>query len=153
LNDLKTELPEVRSALAEAFKKLIEQTDCDGFRVDTVRHVERDFWPAWLRAMREHAATLGKTNFIMFGKVAHSDDQLVGSFTTNNTFSSLLDFPLYHAIDRVTCGGAATHQLTERFQKLTEPMYGSNLINKPSSTITIRRVSSRRTKPTVTPTS
>jgi glycosidase len=124
LNDLKTELPEVRAALSDAFKKLVEQTDCDGFRVDTVRHVERDFWPSWLGVMREHAATLGKTNFLMFGEVAYSSDQLVGSFTTNNSFNSLLDFPLYYAIDRVIRGGAPTHQITERFQKLAEPTYG-----------------------------
>ena len=130
LNDLKTDLPEVRAALTGAFKKFIEQTDCDGFRVDTVRHVERDFWPEWLRAMRQHAATLGKTNFLMFGEVAHSDDKLVGSFTTNNSFNSLLDFPLYYTIDRVVRGGAATRQITERFRKLAEPTYGSNALNK-----------------------
>lgn len=118
LNDLKTELPEVRTALTDTFKKFIEQTDCDGFRVDTVRHVERDFWPGWLHSIHQHAATLGKTNFLMFGEVAHSDDQLVGSFTTNNSFNSLLDFPLYYAIDRVIREGRPTRQLTERFQKL-----------------------------------
>jgi len=130
LNDLKTELPEVRVALTDAFKKFIEQTDCDGFRVDTVRHVERDFWPTWLRAMREHAATLGKTNFFMFGEVSHTSDQLVGSFTTNNSFSSLLDFPLYYAIDRVIRDGRPTRQITERFQKLAEPTYSSNALTK-----------------------
>ena len=130
LNDLKTELPEVRAALTDAFKKFIEQTDCDGFRVDTVRHVERDFWPGWLRAMRQHAATLGKTNFLMFGEVAHRDDQLVGSFTTNGSFNSLLDFPLYYAIDRVICSGASTRRITERFQKLAEPTYGPHSLNK-----------------------
>lgn len=129
LNDLKTKLPEVRAALTDVCKKLIEQTDCDGFRVDTVRHVEREFWPDWLRAMRQHAATLGKTNFLMFGEVHSPNDQLLGSFTTNSAFDSLLDFPLYYAIDRVIREGAPTRQLTERFQKLAEPTYSSKATN------------------------
>jgi glycosidase len=96
LNDLRTELPEVRSALVKAYEELIRATDCDGFRVDTVRHVEQSFWVPWCSAMREYAASLGKTNFFLFGEVALGDDQALARFTGPSgaparAFDSLID--------------------------------------------------------------
>jgi alpha-amylase len=44
LPDFKTELPEVREYLLQANIKLAKQTGVDGFRLDTYKHVETDFW-------------------------------------------------------------------------------------------------------------
>ena len=38
-DDLRSDHPDVRSILAKAFKNLIDATDCDGFRVDAIKHV------------------------------------------------------------------------------------------------------------------
>ena len=44
LPDFKTELPEVREYLLHANINLAKQTGVDGFRLDTYKHVETDFW-------------------------------------------------------------------------------------------------------------
>lgn len=44
LPDFRTELPEVREYLLEANIALAKRTGVDGFRLDTYKHVETDFW-------------------------------------------------------------------------------------------------------------
>ena len=128
LGDLRTELPEVRGALIEAHQRLMRETDCDGFRMDTVRHVEPSFWAPWCSAMRRYAASLGKTNFFLFGEVALESDQTVGSFTgpsgqPERAFDSQLNYPLYYTINSVLCSNAPTRDLTARLQKQSAPLY------------------------------
>jgi glycosidase len=133
LADLRTELPEVRSSLIAAFHELIRTTDCDGFRVDTVRHVEPSFWPLWCSAIRSGAAALGKTNFLLFGEVALPVDAALAPFTgpsgsRERAFDSLLDFPLERAILDTVCFDAPTHRLTERFVHLASPPYSAEAV-------------------------
>ena len=44
LPDFRTELPEVRSYLLDANIALAKRTGVDGFRLDTYKHIETDFW-------------------------------------------------------------------------------------------------------------
>lgn len=43
-------------------------TDIDGFRVDTPMQVPLNFYKTWCPAMREHAASVGKHRFGIFGE-------------------------------------------------------------------------------------
>ena len=40
----------------------------DGFRIDTIKHVENDFWKVFAPAVRQRLSAEGKNNFIMFGE-------------------------------------------------------------------------------------
>lgn len=62
LPDFKTELPEVRDYLLNANIALARQAGVDGFRLDTFKHVETDFWLEHRRRMR---AELGKDFFLL----------------------------------------------------------------------------------------
>lgn len=136
LSDLRTELPEVRVALIDVYRKFIRETDCDGFRVDTVRHVERSFWEPWCTAIREGAAALGKTNFLMFGEAADGSDEKIAIYTgpqgrAERAFDSLLDFPFYFAVKNVVAlAHAPTRRLTERWKKLTAPPYSQEAVSQ-----------------------
>lgn len=136
LSDLRTELPEVRAALIDVYRKFIGETDCDGFRVDTVRHVERSFWEPWCSAIREGAAALGKTNFLMFGEAADGSDEKIAIYTgpqgrKERAFDSLLDFPFYFAVKNVVAlANAPTRRLTERWKKLTAPPYSREAVSQ-----------------------
>ena len=44
LKDVATELPEVRAEMIDAYTRWAELVDLDGFRIDTVKHVEHEFW-------------------------------------------------------------------------------------------------------------
>ncbi|MBU1260991.1 MAG: hypothetical protein KKE40_07650 [Planctomycetes bacterium] len=97
LDDFKTELPQVREYLTQAFKNLITATDCDGFRVDTTKHVEPEFWLHWCRQAKAHAASLGKKNFLIFGESWEYDNTKLNIYLVDangeQIYESLLDFP------------------------------------------------------------
>ena len=124
LNDLKTEDPAVQLALYQAAQFLIDSTDCDGFRVDTVKHVEMAFWSSWCANVRLYAALAGKTHFLMFGEVWEGDDAKVGSYTGtmgggNYKFDSMLHYPMYFTANGVFAFDDAPANLSSRYAALT----------------------------------
>ncbi len=92
LKDLRTENPNVRAALIEVFSDWITWTNIDGYRIDTVKHVEHDFWSEFAPAIRAHAAGLGKENFLLFGESFDGDDALIGSYTAPGMLDSVANF-------------------------------------------------------------
>jgi alpha-amylase len=106
LDDFRTETPYVRAQMTKIYKYWIAQAGFDGFRIDTVKHVEMAFWQEWCPAIHSFAAARGKTNFFMFGEVAHPSDAQCGSYTGtmgggNFKLDSVLDYPLYERINSV----------------------------------------------------
>jgi glycosidase len=89
LKDLDTDHPDVREALILAFEYWIEVADFDGFRIDTVKHIDRPeisvntrgFWGEFTTRMRAKAADLGKENFFIFGEAFDGNDELIGAYT------------------------------------------------------------------------
>ncbi len=60
--------------LARCFKYWIALTDCDGFRIDTLKHVDADTGRNFCGSIKEFAANLGKADFFLVGEVAGADD-------------------------------------------------------------------------------
>jgi alpha-amylase len=109
LKDLMTAHPDVEDALIRAFQFWIDNVDFDGFRIDTVKHVEHEFWQAWAPAMRERAASVGKDNFFMFGEAFDGRDDLIGSFTFDQEMDSAFYFSQkFQAFDAVFKHAGAT---------------------------------------------
>jgi glycosidase len=94
LKDLKTTHPDVRSAMIQVFSWWIQVGNIDGFRIDTLKHVEHEFWQEFAPGIRKLAAQAGKNKFFMFGEAFDGDDQLVGSYTFNEEVDSTFYFPL-----------------------------------------------------------
>jgi glycosidase len=69
LNELEPPAQEVLSALARAYQYWIALCDCDGFRIDTVKHVSRDASRHFCGAIREYAESIGKESFLLLGEV------------------------------------------------------------------------------------
>ena len=61
---------EVLSALIQVYQYWIALTDCDGFRVDTVKHVSFEASRNFCGAIHEYAESIGKDNFLILGEVA-----------------------------------------------------------------------------------
>jgi glycosidase len=106
LDDLKTEDPYVRTQLTNIWSNWITATDVDGFRIDTVKHVEMGFWQTWAPAVRANAASFGKANFFMFGEVFEGSESKCGSYTgtmAGGAFAldSVLDYPQYYRTNSV----------------------------------------------------
>eukprot|EP00930_Biecheleria_cincta_P087704 TRINITY_DN7693_c0_g1_i1.p1 TRINITY_DN7693_c0_g1~~TRINITY_DN7693_c0_g1_i1.p1 ORF type:complete len:1363 (-),score=146.28 TRINITY_DN7693_c0_g1_i1:10-4098(-) len=68
LDDLRLGHRRVQAKYIAMTKALISSTDIDGFRIDTPMQVPLAFYKAWAPAMREHARSLGKNNFGLFGE-------------------------------------------------------------------------------------
>ena len=64
----------VRNALILAYQYAIARYDVDGFRIDTLKFIERDFAQTFGNAMREFALSIGKKNFFSFGEVFDGED-------------------------------------------------------------------------------
>ncbi len=71
----------VKEAMVDSYARWVELTDIDGFRIDTVKHVEREFWRYFTQKVRQRLDADGKKNFFMFGEAFDGRDALIGSFT------------------------------------------------------------------------
>ena len=71
--DFLLETPHALSDLALCYKYWIALTDCDGFRIDTLKHVSLEDGRNFCGTIKEFAANLGKDNFILVGEVAGGD--------------------------------------------------------------------------------
>jgi alpha-amylase len=89
LKDLDTDNPEVREAMIRVYQYWMEVGDFDGFRIDTLKHIDRPevdpdvrgFYGEFTTAIRAHAARLGKENFFIFGEAFDGNDELSGAYT------------------------------------------------------------------------
>jgi glycosidase len=59
--------------LSRCYKYWIALTDCDGLRVDTLKHVDEETGRNFCGTIKEFAANLGKLNFFLVGEVAGDD--------------------------------------------------------------------------------
>ncbi len=98
LDDLMTEHPDVVDGFIDIFKDWITEYRVDGFRIDTTRHVNPNFWKQFLPAMQSHAASLGIENFYMFGEVYEPDPAGLARFTRVDGFEQVLDFGFQAAV-------------------------------------------------------
>lgn len=57
------------SAVIDVYRYWIALTDCDGFRIDTVKHVPFDVSRNFCGGIKEFAESIGKHNFLLLGEV------------------------------------------------------------------------------------
>jgi len=73
LRDFSFDNPETLSTLADCYKYWIALTDCDGFRIDTLKHVSLEEARNFCGAIKEFASNLGKHDFFLVGEIAGGD--------------------------------------------------------------------------------
>ena len=98
LDDTFTESPTVVKGWTDVFTDWIRDTDIDGFRIDTARHVNPKFWKAFLPAMRTEALSKNKEYFPMWAEAFDSDPSATSYWVKNANFSEMLDFPFQDRI-------------------------------------------------------
>ncbi|SKB79478.1 alpha-amylase family glycosyl hydrolase [Dyadobacter psychrophilus] len=74
LKDFALDAPGALSFLSDCFKYWIALTDCDGFRIDTLKHISLEEARNFCGSIREFADTLGKRNFFLVGEIAGGDE-------------------------------------------------------------------------------
>lgn len=98
LDDIDTNNPEVVKGMIDIFKNLITEFKPDGFRIDTVKHVNTEFWAEFSPALVNHAQSIGIKNFFMFGEVYSFDSKALSEYTTAGNMQSVLDFAFQSAM-------------------------------------------------------
>ena len=107
LDDLFTENPRVRDGLIDVYKYWA-QFGIDGFRIDTVKHVNIEFWQKFIPSIEQAAAQVGKPKFFQFGEVYDASAAKMSRFTTEGKLPATLDFGFQAAATNFGKGGATT---------------------------------------------
>lgn len=119
LDDLMTEHPRVVAGMIEVFSGWIRDFGVDGFRIDTARHVNGEFWQAFGPAIREAAKAVGKPAFIQFGEVANEslDISLLSEFSTYMPLDTTLDFGFFAAARNFISKGGTAAAMTDLIER------------------------------------
>jgi alpha-amylase len=140
LKDINTTRCDVKRAFVDVYARWVELTDVDGFRIDTIKHVESEFWRYFTQKMRQRLAEKGKRNFFMFGESFDGNVDLVGKYTrhdlpdqaqldrenecvldnrgiTGDQLDGMFEFPQYYQVMRDVFQQS---QSTDRIQTLWE---------------------------------
>ena len=107
LDDLFTEKPEVVDGMTEVYKTWVD-FGIDGFRIDTVKHVNMEFWQEFAPAIADEAERIGNDDFFAFGEVYDSNPKVTSSYTTQGRLDATLDFGFQSAAVGFTKGGATS---------------------------------------------
>ncbi len=102
LDDLFTERPEVVTGMEDIYRTWIGDFGIDGFRIDTMKHVNDEFWQQFGPGITDYAHSHGKPDFFMFGEVAldgsgPEQKAFTSHYSTHDKMQSVLDFPFQDA--------------------------------------------------------
>ncbi|CAF1443696.1 unnamed protein product [Didymodactylos carnosus] len=89
LPDLNTEHPFVVNALNQWIENITQEYSFDAIRIDTFRHIRKEFWTNFTAASRVYSV----------GEVATSETDYVGSY--QNYTDGMLQFPLFFVLNQV----------------------------------------------------
>ncbi|MGY3201273.1 pullulanase-type alpha-1,6-glucosidase [Streptomyces sp. TE5632] len=115
LDDLWTERPEVVDGMEKIYQRWVKDFDIDGFRIDTVKHVNMEFWTQWATALDAYAAKRGRDDFFMFGEVYSADTDVTAPYVTEGRLDATLDFPFQEAARQYASRGGSAQKLAAVF--------------------------------------
>lgn len=113
LDDLATENPRVLAGFIEIYGSWIDRFGIDGYRIDTAKHVNPQFWQSFVPAMQARARARGIPNFHIFGEVATGDydPALLAGWTRRSGLPAVLDFAFMRAANDAAGGKTGTGEL------------------------------------------
>jgi glycosidase len=108
LPDLAQENPEVYSELLKISRYWID-TGIDGFRLDAVRHIPRDFWKRFEEDVHHYAGP----DFFLVGEYFHGWDRKLAPYQSDG-MDSLFDMPLMYTMSEVFAKNGSMIKLAEQ---------------------------------------
>lgn len=115
LDDVFTENPRVLAGMIDLYGQWIDDFGMDGFRIDTARHVNSEFWRAFVPAMQSRAAARSIPNFHIFGEVMEFQPGVLARYTRVDGIPALNDFALQSALVEAVAKNGATDLVTDVF--------------------------------------
>ncbi len=117
LDDLFTEHPRVVRGMIDIYQDWIQKFKVDGFRVDTVKHVNIEFWQQFVPAITRYAQAQGIPGFFVFGEVYDPTPELLSRYTTEGQLPAVLDFGFQGMAASFVTTPKPTDDLKEFFAK------------------------------------
>ncbi|WP_326563595.1 pullulanase-type alpha-1,6-glucosidase [Micromonospora peucetia] len=117
LDDLWTERPEVVRGLTKVYSDWVASTGVDGFRLDTVKHTNLDFWPQFSQGIERAAERAGKKDFFMFGEVYSADPEITSTYLRRGGLPATLDFAFQEAARGYTAGDGSAKALADVYAR------------------------------------
>ncbi len=123
LDDVKTEDPRAVAGFIQVYSDWIDKYGVDGFRVDTAKHVNPEFWSQFVPAILAKAKARGIPNFHIFGEIGGIglEPGKLAVHTRVAGFPSVLDFAFHQAVVNTVAGTSGTDHLNELFAG--DPLY------------------------------
>jgi pullulanase-type alpha-1,6-glucosidase len=116
LDDLFTEHPQVVNGMIDIYKSWID-LGIDGYRIDTVKHVNIEFWQRFGPEIMAYAKANGKPDFFMYGEVFDGDPAFKSIYTTRGQLPATLDFGFQGNARDFASLSLPTNQLATFFAK------------------------------------
>jgi glycosidase len=104
LDDLATDKPVVYNGWAEVYRKWIKDYGISGFRVDTARHVDDNFFKNWSPQINAAAQSVGINDFTIFGEVWDVNPINLMNYIRRNKIQTVLDFPFQRSAAEFASG-------------------------------------------------
>ena len=123
LDDLMTENPRVVQGMIDIYGGWIDRYAIDGFRVDTARHVNSEFFQVFIPAMLARAKAKGIPNFHIFGEIGGVglEPGKLAVHTRVAGFPAVIDFAFRQAAIDTVAGRSGTDHFEELFAG--DPLY------------------------------
>lgn len=116
LDDLATEKPVVYQGWGDVYGQWIKEFGFVGFRVDTARHLDPEFFKRWSPLITASAASVGIDDFTIFGEVWEQNPIELMNYIRVRKMQTALDFPF----QRVVVDYAASSSDAEILRNLFE---------------------------------
>ncbi|MEU4688672.1 pullulanase-type alpha-1,6-glucosidase [Actinoplanes sp. NPDC023714] len=113
LDDLWTERPEVVRGMTKIYADWVKSTGIDGYRLDTVKHTNMEFWPQFAQGIEKAA---GK-DFFMFGEVYSADQEIQSAYVREGGLPATLDFSFQEAARGFVTGASPASSLSDLYAK------------------------------------
>lgn len=117
LDDVMTEDPRVVAGFIDIYGRWIDDFRVDGFRIDTARHVNPEFWRAFVPAMLARAKAAGVSNFHIFGEVMNDKPGILARHTRVDGLPAVNDFAFHKAVVDLVARNRPTTELGEVFEQ------------------------------------
>jgi len=129
LPDFRTELPEVQDYLLDAQLGLAARTGLDGFRLDTVKHVEHEFWQRHRRETRERV----RPDFFLLAEVWGGSATVLDEYFVDDEMDSGFDFTFKGSCESFVQGKGRTIAYAAYLEKRHKVRSGYHLAHYLSS--------------------
>jgi glycosidase len=119
LDDLATENPRVVQGMIAIFGQWIDVYGIDGYRIDTAKHVNPEFWQAFVPPILERAKAKGIDHFHIFGEIAYEEPTatLAAQVMAESQLPYALDMGFAKAAQLVASGKAGPRLMAEFLQQ------------------------------------